>query len=204
MAVAILGIGLGAIFSSEWVAIQTGQRAQKINIAALLARCKMNEIEEQVMNEGFPAVDDHGEDECCEGGEMEGFTCDWSIERVLLPDAYLEGAEDEEAGALGALGAITEDEGSQTGALDSMLGGGGAIGGNGMAEMAIGIAFPVIKPAIEEQVRRATVTVKWTVGTPPTHDQSFDVVQYLVAEQAALTPGADDDGDGGGIDGDTP
>lgn len=189
IAVAILGLGLTAIFSSEWTAIHMGHSAQKMNIAALLARCKMGEIEEQVMREGFPAVDDSGSDACCEGGEIEGFTCEWSIDRVVLPDAYLEGAENEGDGALGELSSVASDEGTQTGALDSMLGGGGAIAGGGMAEMAIGIAFPVMKPAIEEQVRRATVTVQWEAGLDNnTRNVSFDVVQYLVAEQADVAP----------------
>ena len=56
-----------------------------------------------------------------------------------------------------------------------------------MAEMAIGIAFPVLKPAIEEQVRRATVTVTWKHHR---RDMSFDVVQYIVAEQPPADPTA--------------
>ncbi|MBZ0118623.1 MAG: type II secretion system GspH family protein, partial [Sandaracinaceae bacterium] len=56
VAVAILGISLTAIFSSQAGAIRTGARARAISTATLLARCKMGEVEEEMINEGFPAV----------------------------------------------------------------------------------------------------------------------------------------------------
>lgn len=185
VAVGILALGLTAIFSSQGQAIRVGTRAQHMNVAALMARCKMGELEEQVMKEGLPAVDDSGRDGCCEDAELEGFECEWRIDRVVLPDDALteeglEGEEGEGGEAAGPAG-ILSDENAQTGAIDSMLGGGGGLGGgDGFAEMAIGIAFPVLKPAIEEQVRRATVVVRWREGTST---REFDVVQYLVAEQ---------------------
>lgn len=182
IAIAILGVGLSAIFSSEVQSIYTAAYARNSNTAALLARCKMGEIEEQVMNEGLPAIDDSGSDGCCEDAEVEGFTCEWSIDRVVLPEGFLE------EGAGGQLDELAGDEGAQTGALDSALGGGG-MGGGGFAEMAISIAFPVMKPAIEEQVRRATVTVKWEFEGA-SRPGSFDVVQYLVAPQAPPDPNA--------------
>lgn len=185
VAVGILALGLTAIFSSQGQAIKVGTRAQHMNVAALMARCKMSELEEQVMKEGLPAVDDSGRDGCCEDAELEGFECEWRIDRVVLPDDALaeEGLEGEGEGGEEAAGpaGILSDENAQTGAIDSMLGGGGGLGGgDGFAEMAIGIAFPVLKPAIEEQVRRATVVVRWREGTST---REFDVVQYLVAEQ---------------------
>lgn len=192
IAVAILGVGLSAIFSSEVQSAYTAAYARDANTAALLARCKMGEIEEQVLNQGFPAIDDSGEDGCCDDAEVDGFTCEWSIDRIVLPEGYLE----EEAGDDGLLDDIAEDQGAQAGVLDSMLSGGGLGlgGGGGFAEMAISIAFPIMKPAIEEQVRRATVTVKWD-HEGASRSGSFDVVQYLVAEQASPT-GNDDAGDG--------
>lgn len=183
VAVGILALGLTAIFSSQGQAIKVGTRAQHMNVAALMARCKMAELEEQVLKEGLPAIDDSGRDGCCEDAEVEGFECEWRMDRVVLPDDSLsgEGEEGEGGEAAGVLG----DEGAQTGAIDSMLAGAGGLGGGDQfAEMAIGIAFPVMKPAIEEQVRRASVTVRWREGTST---REFDVVQYLVAEQPPRT-----------------
>jgi len=185
VAVGILALGLTAIFSSQGQAIKVGTRAQHMNIAALMARCKMSELEEQVMKEGLPAVDDSGRDGCCEGAELEGFECEWRIDRVVMPDDPSPSSPSSpsslSAGEAASPAGILSDENAQTGAIDSMLGGGGGLGGgDGFAEMAIGIAFPVLKPAIEEQVRRASVVVRWREGTST---REFDVVQYLVAEQ---------------------
>jgi len=45
IAVAILGLSLTAIFSSEVGAANIAARARRQNVAATLARCKMGEIE---------------------------------------------------------------------------------------------------------------------------------------------------------------
>jgi general secretion pathway protein I len=207
VAVAILAISLTAIFSSEAGSIKVAHRARRTTVASLLARCKMGEIEEQVAKEGLPAIDDAGSDECCEDGEIDGFSCDWKIKRVVLPDQLDVDEEGEEGG--GALGGLLggseegDDEGASGGSpLAGLTGGGGAMpdgvddmlagpGGpqDALAEMAFGLAFPILKPSIEEQVRRAEVTVKWLEGDA---EKSFDVVQYLVAPappQGSVPPG---------------
>ncbi len=195
VAIAILALGLTAIFSSQGQAIAVANRARHVSVAANLARCKMFEVEEQMALEGFPAVDASGRDGCCEDGEIDGFSCEWRVERIVLPDLLPEdglledeeGGEDEGAGAGLDASSIVGDSAAQTNTLDSLLGGGGNLGGDGMAELAISLAFPVLKPSIEEQVRRAVVTVNWTEGE---RELSFDVFQYLVAEQGAAPDAA--------------
>lgn len=187
VAVAILAIALTAIFASEAGAIRAAARARWMTTASLLARCKMAEIEEQMMREGLPAVSATGTDECCEEGEVDGFECEWEISRIVLPDqAAL--ADDASGDAIPGLAGSSEGASAPTGVEDvmSMMG-----GGDLMSQMAMQFAFPVIKPQLEEQVRRARVTVRWHEGT---QEQSFDVVQFLVAEQppAALTQQAAD------------
>lgn len=207
VAITILGVALVAIFSSEAGAIRNGARARRLTTATLLARCKMGEIEETVMREGLPAVSSVGTDDCCEGGEVEGFTCEWEVERIVLPDEIMygpTGEEGEEGGMLGGLlgGAGGEDPSAAMSAggfsmssapsadmvmSGAMLGGGGDM----IGDMALQIAFPILKPHIEEQVRRATVTVRWHEGD---HERELSVVQFLVAEQppAAVTGAAAD------------
>ena len=189
IAVAILSLGLTAIFASEVQSIDVATSAQGTNIATMLARCKMSEIEEEIADEGMPAVDAKGRDKCCEDAEVDGFECEWRIDRVVLPDDMMAGEEEGEEGASDLLG----DPGSQTGAIDGMLSGASPLGSTGddaLASMAIGIAFPVMKPAIEEQVRRATVTVNWAHHR---REMSFDVVQFIVSEQPAPVPGEEDE-----------
>lgn len=179
VAVAILALALTAIFASEAGAVRLHHRARKTAVATLLARCKMGEIEQLLGEEGLPAVEEAGSDACCEGAEHDGYSCDWRVTRIELPEPALEGD------ALGS----SEEEGDEAGSaadlasgtsLQDILGGGTPMGGGGdvMGQLAMQYAYPVLKPAIEEQVRRITVTVKWNEGSA---ERSFDVVQYYVA-----------------------
>ncbi len=173
IAVAILGLSLVAIFSSEVGAINVAHRARKTNVATLLARCKMGEIEELVHIEGLPAIDKKGTDECCEGAEVEGFECDWSIERIVLPE--LEGFAEDEEDVEDDAEAIEDELGTPE---DYLAGGIGELAG-----LAMSLAYPTLKPSFEEQVRRVTINIRWSEGT---REPSFDVVQFLVSEQPAV------------------
>ncbi len=192
VAVAILGITLVSIFSSEAGAIRMAGRARLLTTASLLARCKMGEIEEEVMRTGFPAVSARGSDRCCEGGEVEGFDCEWEMSRVVIPEQMPIGSGDDEGGLLGSLlgGGASPSEPSALPAAPSaaeMLSGNVMAGGGGMiAQLAMQFVLPALKPSIEERIRRATVTVRWREGEGR---QEFDVVQYLVAD-APQIPGA--------------
>jgi general secretion pathway protein I len=203
VAVAILGIALTAIFSSEAGAIRVAARARFTTTATLLARCKMAEIEEQIARDGLPAVSAHGTDQCCDEGDIEGFECEWEIGRIVLPDQAEIGAEGGDETTGGALAGLVGTEGGEAAAAGAALTGppavedimsGAMMGGGGgdmVAELALQYAFPILKPQIEEQVRRARVTVRWHEGE---EEQSFDVVQFLIAEQppAAATQQAAD------------
>ena len=206
VAVAILAMSLTAIFSSEAGAAKVALRSRKIGIAALAARCKMNEIEEQIAKEGLPALFDSGSDACCEETPTEGVTCDWEIELVTLPDTMFAPEEPEPEGTDKPTGpgdktgdkpptdpSNKTQKGPPTDPMmalrdidpEEALAGGGL---GGMAAMALGYAYPVLKPAFEAQIRRATVTVHWREGS---RDHSFDVTQYIVADRAAV-PAAQD------------
>jgi general secretion pathway protein I len=182
IAVAILGLSLTAIFSSEVGAANVAARARRQNVAATLARCKMGEIEQVIDIEGLPAIEKKDTDSCCEHAPVEGFECDWAIERIILPDLGAEGGDDDEVGTKdGANQRLTDayDEinSGATTTQDLAAGNGGNLTG-----LAVQLGYPILKPFLEEQVRRATVTVRWKEGPK---ERGFDVVQYLVAEQAA-------------------
>ncbi len=193
VAVAILSLSLTAIFASQAGAIKVAHRARKTSVATSLARCKMGEIEQQIFEDGFPAVELSGSDGCCEDAEVEGFECDWVVERVVLPDPDLgdEGGLLPDADGEGEGG----DEG-ETGAakIEDTLASGGAGADDLLGEVVMTYAYPVLKPTLEEQIRRARVTVKWHEGE---REQSFDVVQYLVAEPGQVPQVPDPTGDQG-------
>lgn len=182
IAVAILGLSLTAIFSSEVGASNVAARARRQSVAATLVRCKMGEIEEIVAIEGLPAIEKKDTDSCCEHAPVEGFECDWIIERIILPEL---GSGDDDDEGLSSQDAAnrrlneTYDDisGGGTSTQQLMEGNGGNLGA-----LALQIGFPILKPFLEDQVRRATVSVRWKEGPK---DRGFDVMQYLVAEQPA-------------------
>jgi general secretion pathway protein I len=188
VAVTILGIALTAIFSSEAGAIRVAGRARHLTTATLLARCKMGEIEEQVLREGLPAVSANGVDECCETGEVDGFECEWEIMRIVLPDAVPAGGAGGDTNPLGLLGGAGEASATAAPTAaptpDQMMSGAMMSGGGDMVgQLALQFVFPILKPQLEEQVRRARVTVRWHEGT---REQEVSVSQYLVAEQPPI------------------
>jgi general secretion pathway protein I len=192
VAVAILALSFTAIFASEAGAIKVGYRARHMGVATLLARCKMAELEEKVAREGLPAVDAQDSDACCEGAEVPGYSCNWRMDRVVLPelsDMPDFDPDDPAAGAAGAAGSPASAASAMggQGSVQDMLQGSGGPMGDAIAEMAVGFAMPILRPSIEEQVRRATVTVEWQEGDGV---RSFDVVQFLVAAfpMGALDP----------------
>lgn len=208
MAVAILGLLLTSIFSSEAGAIKIAHRARKTEMAVPLVRCKMGEIEEQLAKEGFPALYASGSDQCCKEAEIEGFSCDWTVNRIVMPETmFMEGDEEgqpksgkkndatskmpldlsQSQNLATAAPGITDQTGAMgAGQFDmtQVMQGGGSIQ-DGIAAMALPIVYPVLKPFIEDQIRRVTVTVKWNEGEK---QHSFEVVQYLVIEQPPLMP----------------
>jgi general secretion pathway protein I len=227
VAVVILAVGLSALFTSEGGAIRLAQRARTTTVATLLARCKMAEIEEQIMKEGFPTDGLDGRDACCEDAEHKDFSCEWKVERVVLPaelgggeegeDEAEEGQDGKPGGALGALMGTDGKEGDKSESdplskvgipiggssiLDSV---GASLGGEGDGESSLGddpiasllleMTFPIMKPVIEEQVRRATVSVRWKEGAA---ERSFEVVQFLVNEAEFVADNEEEGEEAGG------
>jgi hypothetical protein len=185
IAIAILGLSLTAIFSSEVGAANVGQRARRQNVATTLARCKMGEIEQIVAIEGLPVLEKKDEDDCCEHAPVEGFECEWIVERIILPnfgadESLDDDDEDRESRERSSRDVNdTYEKLNAQGTTTQEVVAGEA--GN-LAVLALQIGFPILKPFLEEQVRRATVSVRWKEGEK---DRGFDVVQYLVSEQIA-------------------
>jgi general secretion pathway protein I len=190
MAIAILAMCLTAIFSSQGGAVRMAGRSRRLGVATLLARCKMGEIEEQVAEEGLPALFDSGTDECCEEGEVEGYECKWEIVPVVLPETMF-APEEGAAGGGGSGGGggtlidqLANKKSEDSNAFDpaAMMAGGDT---GGLASMALGYVFPILKPAFEQQIRRATVVVQWREGELA---KELDVTQYLVSQTPITAP----------------
>ncbi len=100
VAIAILGLGLVVILSSQAGLFAGASRGEHLTVASNLLRCKMSEIELTLAQKGFSLTDENDEGECCEG-EGEGYTCSWKIERVELPPLP---EPDQDGGAPGPAG----------------------------------------------------------------------------------------------------
>jgi len=181
IAVAILGLALTAIFSSEVGASNVAQRAKRQNVATTLARCKMGEIEEIIAIEGLPLVEKADDDNCCEHAPVEGYECSWIVDRIILPELGVDDSDDELDEKDQNNRSLNESfEAVQDMPTEQVISG---ESGN-LAIMALQLGYPILKPFFEEQVRRATVSVKWTEGGK---ERGFDVIQFLVSEQPART-----------------
>jgi general secretion pathway protein I len=198
IAVAILGLSLTAIFSSEVGAANVAARARRQNVAATLARCKMGEIEEIIGIEGLPALEKKDTDNCCEHAPVEGYECDWIVDRIILPELGAQGGDEEYEGEGGGEASRDRSQRRLTETYDEINAQGGGTpqeviagqAGN-LTTLALEIGYPILKPFLEEQVRRAKVSVRWKEGPS---ERGFDVIQFLVSEQiAAPDPNAVED-----------
>lgn len=206
VAVAILGLALTVILSAQAGLYSSGTHVRNETVAIGLARCKMGEIEEHLLREGYQELDETDQGDCCEDQNPPGMKCEWKIERIELPEpSSLEdsnpagGAELDLAGGAtaggmlpngsGAFGALfsagANDAGALRvaggadggfGALADMMGGAASGGVAGLAPLVMSIVYPSLKPMLEASIRKITLTVKWREGI---QDRDLTVQQYV-------------------------
>ncbi len=215
VAVAILGLGLSVILGAQTGLFSNAKRAQRLSLATGLARCRMSEIELELLQNGYPLVDQENEGECCMDEPADGFSCAWKIQRVELPeateidqdsDAGIDDAASEGVGPFAALSALQKSGGAglgenpDIGALaEQLTAGSGETGG--LVSMVMGLVYPSLKPMLEASIRKVTVDVKWKEGVT---DRSLQITQYLTdPKQGELDPELDPNLAGGSLDGGT-
>lgn len=211
VAIAILGLGLTMILRSQVGLFSGASRGQHFTIATNLARCKMSEVEVELLKKGYPLTDEKDEGSCCgEDGEP-GYTCSWKIERIELPEASemnLDGGADPSDptqgpfAALEKLGVVPGADGKQAaplegpGALQNIAESVGASSmGSGIGPMVMGMVYPSLKPMLEASIRKLTVQVEWKEGSKK---KEFVVTQYVTDPQQGQL-----DGDAGVMAGST-
>lgn len=225
IAVAVLGLGLTMILTAQTGIVTSSRRAQSLSQAVGLARCKMNELEEQLLREGFSLTAEDENGPCCEDDESQ-FLCEWSIVPVELPELGTglgsgadagagEGASplgaplggDEGAAAsLGALGGAREDlmAGDTAGALGAIAGagsGGPSMGASALAPIAMGIVYPQLKAMLEASIRKVQLRVSWKEGRS---ERDLAVTQYVTNPQQGGLMDLDESGEPAGASGASP
>src|SRR5690606_29243564 len=167
VAMAILAMGLTIILSSQASLFATTQRVQLETHAATLMRCKMSEIELQLLEEGFPLMDRSDSGDCCLDADVD-FRCEWTIQTIELPQptdfSDMEGGDSSTTGEaalgtpLGDASALSPMNGSALAGVDGMGDLAGTLGesaqGGGMIGMALGLVYPTRKPRLRSEERR--------------------------------------------------
>ncbi len=192
VALAIFGLMISGILAAQAGLAASNKKAANMGQAATLARCKMTELEEKLLKFGYPTIDDTDNGVlCCEGADTSRFTCDYKVEKIILPDPPTS-ASDMDGGAAAKLLGMAADGGSPSAALDLDGGGLGAIGSMlgtqaggggaaGLVDMAMGIVYPMMKPMMEASIRKITVTVRWKEGPNPVE---LVLAQYVTNPQS--------------------
>jgi general secretion pathway protein I len=212
VAVAILGLGLVTLLTAQTGLFASSKRAATLSEAIGLARCKMSEIEEHLLREGYQLTTEDEEGPCCEDDES-ALRCKWSIATVMLPEFSMSSAdagagegEDESASSmtLDGLGEAKDslaqgDTASSVGKMQEMMSGGMGSGGPSMgagalAPLAMGMIYPQLKAMLEASIRKVTVRVVWMEGST---ERDFSVTQYITNPQAGGFLAEDESAAGG-------
>jgi general secretion pathway protein I len=197
VAVAILGLGLSVLLTAQTGLFSSSKRAAIMSEAVGLARCKMSEIEEHLLRQGFQVTGEDDEGPCCEDEESE-LRCKWSIATVMLPDFNASAGADAGAGAGDptsglSLDSLTEakdqlskgDTASATSSIQGMMSsgvgaGGPSMGAGALAPLAMGMIYPQLKAMLEASIRKVTVRVVWPEGKI---ERELSVTQYITNPQ---------------------
>jgi general secretion pathway protein I len=194
VAVSILGLGLVTLLTAQTGLFSSSRRAATMSEAIGLARCKMSEIEEHLLREGYQLTAEEEEGPCCED-EDSALRCKWTIESVTLPELGTMGGDAGTGDSMGGmtlegLGSAKDDlaQGDTAGAVSSiqdMMGSGVAAGGPSMgagalAPLAMGMIYPQLKAMLEASIRKVTVRVIWLEGKT---ERDITVSQYVTNPQ---------------------
>jgi general secretion pathway protein I len=205
MAVALFSAAVTLILSAQAGVVAGNRTAANMSQAIELGRCRMSELEEKQLKLGFPEIEDKDSNPiCCDDKEVSGFSCEWQVERVTLPQATQLGGDAGLSSLLGGglglgdggvpaiptgipttLGTVLSnpmggaqldfDAGLQNIGQSLQQSFGGA-GASGLLSMVFSLVYPSLKPVLESGIRRITVVVRWKEGI---NDRDFTLVQYV-------------------------
>ncbi len=171
VAVAILASTLVVLLSIVTNNVRSTNHAKMTTAATFLARTKMVEIEDEILDNGFTDNDEVKAGTFRDLGYPQ-FRCDTLIERIELPSDLAQKARDQAT-------TQTQDSKDPMSMLTGFMGG-----------MMSSFIDPV-RLGLQESVRKVTVRVLW--DEHGRRDQTFEVVQYLTDPaklDLALNPGA--------------
>lgn len=206
VALSILGLSLMAIFEINSQAVYSHVYAKKLTVATLLARSKMTDLEQELIDKGFSADDDEDAGDFSDDGwpsykwrakiiapKTQGLSPDQLIGALF---ALPMGGGEDGAPDLSSLGALFGGSGGAKKPASGAGGSSGADQGGGLLAMlgpAASLAqgqFQQLVDTLTKSVREVHLTVTWKEGKLT---ESFDLVTHVVS----LGPGSDRNGNPG-------
>jgi general secretion pathway protein I len=209
IALAVLAGALTVLVNSVASNVKNVQDAESTTVATSLARAKMYEIEETLIQDGFLETDQSTEGDFGDQG-FSDITWSAKVEKVEIPSFdKLQEMQNVTAGSGMGSGAGSGSDLEEGGFGNSALGGMmSLLGGSTDAEGAAGgqfiqQQFQLVQDVLEASVRKVTLTLKWKVMG---YDRDLSVVCYFT-DAAGMTKvignlGLDDGTGGGGGGGD--
>jgi general secretion pathway protein I len=184
IALAILASTLVVLLEIITNNIRATNHSKLTTAATFLARSRMTDVEDLILEKGFTDSDDRDNGTFKDQG-FPGFRWESSIERIELPTDMKQQAQNAATDSAQSSSSSTKDPMQ---ALTGMMGG------------LMGSFLDPIRLGLQESVRRVTVKVFWDeVGRP---NQTLDVVTFLTdpakLDQALSGGGAGLSGAGGG------
>lgn len=199
VAIAILGLSLTVILSAQGGLSASNRSAANMGSATELARCKMTELEENLLKLGYQEIDQiETQVPCCHdtNGSTSGpenFTCDTKVEKIEMPNQNGGNALGDGGSLLGASTSMLGPNNVAGGpglnlnveagvgglqAMGSQLTGGA--GADGLITMVMGMMYPQLKPMYEASIRKVSVTVRWKEGPV---ERELPIVQFVTNPQ---------------------
>ncbi|NUQ76514.1 MAG: prepilin-type N-terminal cleavage/methylation domain-containing protein [Polyangiaceae bacterium] len=202
VAVAILGLGLTAILSAQAGAFASAAHTRHLSMAVGLARCRMTEVEEHLLIDGFQELDENGSGPCCGDDDTPGMRCDWRVEKPQLPEPKfgdldlnagldLSTPSGDLASGLGPLSTFASagqgqnpfpESASPTDIASTLAGGEGGFDISGITGFLMSQVYPQVKTIFDASARRITVTVIWNEGNK---EQTLEVSQWVTSAAPA-------------------
>jgi general secretion pathway protein I len=177
LALAVLAVGLIALVGMTTRDAGASYRAKLLSIATGLARSKMYDVEEELLHTGFQDTAEHMEGDFSDDGQPK-FKWSAEIEKVYLPEAgeIADAKNKNDKAQAQAVPGPTDT--ANTASLLNLSGGSstGALG----ASM-VQLYFPLIRPVLENAIRRVTLTVKWQIGK---NEETLQVVCFFTDSKA--------------------
>lgn len=206
VALGVLAVSYTALMQAQSASLRLGTVGRQVTVATLLARGKMELIEDKLTREGFPDMDQEEEGTFEEEG-YPAFRFRYVVRKVELPLAEAmslllspQGGSDKAKGGGGMQDLLGDAVAGGLDALSSQLSGKagdlikGKLGG-GISGMASMLANPdmlkanveMLGKTLEQALRMVQLTVSWGDG----QGDSLTVTTHLVqVPQAASAPGA--------------